>query len=100
MFEAAAGGQTLGETGHLHWQLAKQLRHIICSRFALHICAESEDDLRWRLRLHALDQCLNSQLLWADVLERRDATTERVVEPAECARAFNRKDLRRLLNDA
>src|SRR5207249_4704797 len=75
-------------------------RDVIRRGLALDIRAERQDYFGRMLASHSANQCGDSQIVGADVIERGDASSERMILPAENARPFNRQNVGWLLDHA
>ena len=100
MFEAAACGHSLREARDVHGEFAQEASDVVCGGLALYIRAEREDHLGGFFVADSDEQFSDTEVLRADMIERGDASAERVVAPAKYARAFEREDIGGLLDDA
>src|SRR5436190_22984478 len=90
LIQAASGGQSLGEASDGDGQAAEETGQVVGGCFTFHVGAQGEDDFRGRFGLDALEQGIDAQVLGSDMIERRDASAERVVEAAESSGALQR----------
>jgi hypothetical protein len=80
----------LREAGHGDWQGVQEIREIVGSRLSLYVGAQREDDLGGCFGFDAFDEGVDAEVFRADVVERRDATAQGVIEAAESACSFER----------
>ena len=101
MFETTARGQALGDAGEPAIPATQEFRQIVRGRLPFHIGTERENHFDFLpRRLDPPDQWRDAQILRRDPVEWRKFPAEAVVAAAEGARAFERQDIRRLLDDA
>ena len=99
MFESAAGGEAMSDTGYCYTQRRERFGKVVRGRFAFDVRTQGEDDFRRRLGLHPGEQFVDSELFRTDVVQRSDAAAEDVVAASEGARSLDRKDVGGLLDD-
>lgn len=99
MFESAAGGEAMSDTGYRYAKRRERFRKVVRGRFAFHVRTQGEDDFRGRLDLYSGKQFVDSELFGTDVVQRSDAAAEDVVAASEGARSLDRKDVGGLLDD-
>ena len=73
---------------------------VVRRRLAFDIGAERENHLGRAIFFDPPEKRIDAELLGTDVVERREASTQRVVKPAKNAAAFERENIGRLLDDA
>ena len=99
-FEAAAGGEALGDAGDGELFAAEDIGEVIGGGFAFDVGAEGEDDFARGLGVDAGEELGDAELIGADVIEWGEAAAEGVVAAAEDAGALEGKDVGGLLDDA
>ena len=100
VFEAASGGEAVGDAGDWNPERLEDLDEVVCGSLAFDIGAEGEDEFGGVLVADALDEGLDTELGGADVVEGGKAAAEGVVKTAEGAAALEGEDVGGLLDDA
>jgi len=78
----------------------QKIDEIICSRFAFNIGGKRENDLGNLFAIKAFDQFLNPQIFRANMIERRNFPSERMIAAPERPGFLQRENVRGLFDNA
>ena len=100
VLEVAAHGQAARQARDADAQRRQQAADVHRRRLALEVRVRRHDHFRDRAVAQAREQLVDLEILRADAVHRRDHAVQHVVQPVEAARALDRQDVQRLLDDA
>ena len=83
-----------------NFQRSEDLRKIIGGSFTLNVRAQGENDFRDRLILDPREQGTDPELLWANVIQGRESSSQDMVASFEKACSLNRENVGGLLDEA
>lgn len=100
MLESAARGKTMSYAADAHAKWRENFDEVVCGGLAFHIGTEGEDNLDGIFERNAICELLDPELIRTDVIEGSEASAEGVVKAVKRARAFERKNVGGVFDDA
>ena len=99
-FQTASSRHPLGKPGNRKaFDAIENLSEIIRGRFTLDVRTQRENYFGESSSPQSLEQFTNAQFLRADVIKRRNASSQRMVMPSKSTGPLKRKNVGRLLDD-
>ena len=99
-FQAAPSGEAARNARQSDRPVFQKIDKIVCSGFAFDIGGKRENDLRNPFAFEAFEQFLDPQIFGANMIERRNFSSERMIAAAERAGFLQRKDVCGLFDNA
>lgn len=93
MLKPAASRQAVCDAGYGNALRSENLGEVVRCRLAFHIGAECQNDFRGAVFFDPMKKRINAELFGADVVERRESSTQRVVKSTKNTAAFERENI-------
>ena len=100
MFQPSPGRKPVRDACDRNFQRSEDLGKIIGGSFTLNVGAQGENDFRDRLILDPREQGTDPELLWANVIQGRESSSQNMVASFEKACSLNRENVGGLLDEA